>query len=206
VLLTTPLVLIAHSQIIEMSSYTIEEKVQIARRHLLPKQLRLHGLTPQQLELDQATLDAVISGYTREAGVRELDRLIAAICRNIAARAVERDEANGDGEAPDRDSGTACSTDELSRVLGPMKFDSHDDIAQRLSKPGIVAGLAFTPVGGVMPLRGTAQPFARNAAASHGTPRRAVRKTAARVNAGASIRRDGEDGWQGLDAPHWEDR
>jgi len=61
---------------------------------------------------------------------------------------VERDEANGDGEAPDRDSGTACSTDELSRVLGPMKFDSHDDVAQRLSKPGIVAGLAFTPVGG----------------------------------------------------------
>ena len=82
-------------EIIEMNGYTLEEKVQIARRHLLPKQLVHHGLGPSQLKLAPNTLDNLIAGYTREAGVRELDRLVAALCRNVAARIAEM---QGDGE------------------------------------------------------------------------------------------------------------
>ena len=70
-------------ELLEMTGYTVEEKVQIARRHLLPKQLGLHGLTSAQLALADETLDLLISRYTREAGVRELERLLGALCRSV---------------------------------------------------------------------------------------------------------------------------
>ena len=72
-----------------MNGYTVEEKVKIGQRHLLPKQLSLHGLGAEELTVDNATFDAIVSGYTREAGVRELERQIAALCRGRAVRAAE---------------------------------------------------------------------------------------------------------------------
>ena len=80
-------------EVIEMSGYTVQEKVRIAARHLLPKQRKLHGLTDVEIDIDGDAIDALISGYTLEAGVRELDRHIATLCRWVAARAAEAREA-----------------------------------------------------------------------------------------------------------------
>ena len=80
-------------EVIEMSGYTVQEKVQIATRHLLPKQRKQHGLSEVEIDIDSEAVDALISGYTLEAGVRELDRQIAALCRWVAARAAEAAEA-----------------------------------------------------------------------------------------------------------------
>ena len=82
-------------ELLEMTGYTVEEKVQIARRHLLPKQLGLHGLTSAQLSLADETLDLLISRYTREAGVRELERLLGALCRSVAVKVAEAAEGEG---------------------------------------------------------------------------------------------------------------
>ena len=80
-------------EVIEMSGYTVEEKVEIASRHLLPKQRKHHGLSEDDLAIDTPAIDALISGYTLEAGVRELDRQLAALCRSVAAKAAEAAEA-----------------------------------------------------------------------------------------------------------------
>ena len=158
-------------EVIEMSGYTVEEKSEIALRHLLPKQRKQHGLSDDDLSLDSSVIDALISGYTREAGVRELDRQLAALCRSVAARTAEAAEAlddgteqaktdvagKGDGSGSVHDNSIAgmpdgivgdMTCDELTTVLGPPKFDGPRDNAYRLTKPGIVAGLAYTPVGG----------------------------------------------------------
>ena len=82
-------------ELLEMTGYTVEEKVQIARRHLLPKQLGLHGLTSAQLSLADETLDLLISRYTREAGVRELERLLGALCCSVAVKVAEAAEGEG---------------------------------------------------------------------------------------------------------------
>ena len=170
-------------ELLEMTGYTVEEKVQIARRHLLPKQLGLHGLTSAQLSLADETLDLLISRYTREAGVRELERLLGALCRSVAVKVAEAAEGEGaaaadgaaaeaaaaaEGAAADDDAAEAAADDDgaavsassssaaaallsvedVEAVLGPPKFDGPKDAAQRLTKPGIAMGLAYTPVGG----------------------------------------------------------
>jgi ATP-dependent Lon protease len=122
-------------EIIEIPSYVEDEKLCIAQRFLIPKQLGEHGLAEGQLEIDETALHAIIAGYTREAGVRSLERQIAAIARGVA-----RDIATGSITR------AVVTRDSLSRYLGQQKF--FPDIAERINRAGIAVGLAWTPVGG----------------------------------------------------------
>jgi ATP-dependent Lon protease len=143
-------------EIIDMSGYTVEEKIQIARRHLLPKQRKKHGLRESDIQIDESVIDALITGYTLESGVRELERQIAALCRSIAKRiamAAEDTDAGVDhGKSPDAPSVTVTEgilhKEDLLSVLGPPKFDGPRDNVLRVSKAGVAVGLAYTPVGG----------------------------------------------------------
>jgi len=164
-------------EVIEMHGYTVEEKVQIAKRHLLRKQLALHGLRAQQLDLNDHIIDALISGYTMEAGVRELERQLASLCRSVAASVAEENERQrlGDGSTPgngetaaepepelptsnsNAEEGASAAAsliegkmeiEQIESVLGPPKFDSTRDAAQRMTMPGTVIGLAAMAFGG----------------------------------------------------------
>jgi ATP-dependent Lon protease len=122
-------------EVIELPSYTAEEKVQIAQRYLVGRQLETNGLTAEQCEISDATLRAIVHDYTREAGVRNLERQIGSVCRSVAMRIAE---------------GTAdvvrIEPDDLRGVLGPKKVEP--EVAMRTSVPGVATGLAWTPVGG----------------------------------------------------------
>ena len=122
-------------EVLDLTGYTDEEKLMIAKKYLIPRQLDAHGLTPDNLSFEDGALKAVISGYTREAGLRNLEREIATICRGVA-----KEFAQGKKE-------TVSITEEmLHSFLGPVKFFS--DIAERTSVPGVATGLAWTPTGG----------------------------------------------------------
>jgi ATP-dependent Lon protease len=122
-------------ELVRLSGYTAEEKVAIARGHLIPRQLRQNGLPDGVVELDDAALNLIIDGYTREAGVRNLEREIGAVFRNVAVRVAEG--------KPDH---VRIDADEVAAILGPRMFDA--DVAQHASIPGVATGLAWTPVGG----------------------------------------------------------
>jgi ATP-dependent Lon protease len=122
-------------EIIEIPSYVEEEKLHIAKRFLVPKQRREHGLQDDQLQVADNAIRGIISGYTREAGVRNLERQIATVARGVAREVVEGVRK-----------GSTVEREELSRFLGQQKFFS--DISARINKPGIAVGLAWTPVGG----------------------------------------------------------
>ncbi len=122
-------------EIIELPGYTMEDKRHIAKKFLLPKELLEHGITEHHLQLTDAALDEVIEHYTREAGVRNLEREIATVCRQVAVKV-----ASGE------DYRTVIDAGELSDILGPPRFFS--EIAERTEVPGVATGLAWTPVGG----------------------------------------------------------
>ena len=122
-------------EIIELSGYTHREKLHIARRHLLPRQLEENGLTPDRLALSDEVILEVISGWTREAGVRGLERQLGTICRARAAAIVR-------GESPS----PTVAVDELDDLLGLQKHEP--EVAAEVALPGVATGLAFTPVGG----------------------------------------------------------
>ena len=122
-------------EVLDLPGYTPREKLHIARRHLVPKQLAAHGLTPGQLRLPAATIEAVIAGYTREAGVRNLEREIANVCRKTARAVAE-------GRRPP----AAVPPERLRALLGPKRFES--ETAETAAEPGIAVGLAWTPTGG----------------------------------------------------------
>jgi len=122
-------------EIIELPGYTQEEKLQIARRYLIARQLEANGLDADQVVIDDATLAALISGYTREAGVRNLEREIGGLLRNAAVRIAEG--SRGPIEV---------QVEALEEILGPPKFES--EVRLRTSIPGVATGLAWTPVGG----------------------------------------------------------
>jgi ATP-dependent Lon protease len=123
-------------EIIEIPSYTRREKLSIARRHLLPKQLREHGISAETLEITDRALDLLIDRYTREAGVRSLEKKIAALVRGAAVKFAEGDLApqKFDTEA------------DLRPHLGPAPLGA--DPLERTEEPGVATGLAWTPVGG----------------------------------------------------------
>jgi len=122
-------------EVIELAGYTEEEKLHIARKYLLPRQLAEHGLKRGQVIFAPAALRAIIRGYTREAGVRNLERSIASICRKLARRVVE-----GAGRK-------FHVTPKLAHdLLGPVQFIP--DVAERATEPGVATGLAWTPSGG----------------------------------------------------------
>ncbi len=132
---TIPRALLDRMEVIELPSYTDEEKVEIAKRHLLPKQRKKHGLKASQLKIDDAALREIISGYTRESGVRLLERELAAVCRKAAG-----------GIAEGRYKSLALKAGKLEEVLGPVKFKPEP--FRFYDEVGLVHGLAYTAVGG----------------------------------------------------------
>jgi ATP-dependent Lon protease len=122
-------------EIITLSGYTANEKLQIARRYLVRRQLEANGLTPEQAEISDEALREIIQRYTREAGVRSLEREIGKALRHAAVRIAEGEHG------PIR-----IVVDDLATVLGPAQFES--ELAMRTSVPGVATGLAWTPVGG----------------------------------------------------------
>ena len=135
-------------EIISLSGYTASEKFQIARRYLVRRQLNANGLKPEQVEIADDALRGVIERYTREAGVRSLEREIGRVLRQSAMRVAE-------GET-----GPITITDgDLLSILGPPIFE--DEVAMRTSVPGVATGLAWTPVGGdILFIEATATPGA----------------------------------------------
>jgi ATP-dependent Lon protease len=122
-------------EIIELTGYTEEEKLQIATRHLLTRQLKANGLTPLQVEVTEEALRRVIVDYTREAGVRSLERQIGALLRNAAVAI-----ASGSAQR------VSIGAGEVARILGAPRFEN--DVALHTSVPGVATGLAWTPAGG----------------------------------------------------------
>ena len=123
-------------EIIELPGYTRQEKKQIARKFLVPKQLDDHGLTNDRCEITDDAIFEVVDSYTREAGVRNLEREIGSVCRAVAVRVAE-------GQAKDHE---VVNTEMVREVLGPQKFVS--EVAERVGEPGVATGLAWTAVGG----------------------------------------------------------
>jgi ATP-dependent Lon protease len=122
-------------EVIELSSYTAEEKMQIARRYLVKRQLEQNGLDAAQVELTEPAIERVIAKYTREAGVRNLEREIGALLRQAAMRIAEGSVTH-----------VRIDADDVPTILGPPRFEA--ELAQRTSVPGVATGLAWTPVGG----------------------------------------------------------
>jgi ATP-dependent Lon protease len=168
--------LLDRMETIELSGYTTAEKLHIARKHLLPKQLDEHGIEPKFLEIPDETIMRVITHYTREAGVRDLQRKLAGLCRastekilelkanaklnaklNAKSNATVKEEntslPEGSARLQERDTADATvvkplviSPNDLDEYLGAERFDF--ELAQKLAPPGVVTGLAWTPVGG----------------------------------------------------------
>jgi ATP-dependent Lon protease len=128
-------------EVIEISGYTTEEKLLIAQRHLVPKQLERHGLPESALAFGEGALDKIIREYTQEAGVRQLAREIAKLCRAVALDWAKRLPADTRDAAP-----TKVGVDDLRKLLGRARF--FQEMAERSRPAGVAAGLAWTPVGG----------------------------------------------------------
>jgi ATP-dependent Lon protease len=132
---TIPPALLDRMEVLEIPGYTREEKLEIAKRHLTPKQVSEHGLTDAQIVFDDETLTIIIEQYTREAGVRNLEREVANVIRGIAVKVAEN-------EAYD----PKLTPAKIADLLGPQKFFS--EIAERTEVPGVATGLAWMPSGG----------------------------------------------------------
>ena len=132
---TIPPALRDRLEIIELLGYTADEKLKIAERYLIPRQIGMNGLHPDQIRFTKTALKMIIGGYTREAGVRNLEREIATVCRGVASMV-----ASGDLKS------AVIKSRDLYRFLGPVRMVS--EAAARTSKPGVVMGLAWTPTGG----------------------------------------------------------
>jgi ATP-dependent Lon protease len=132
---TIPAPLRDRMEVLQLSGYTDAEKIQIARKYLVSKQLAAHGLLTEELTIEDEALRVVIRGYTREAGVRNLDREIASLCRKVA-----REIAEGRTEP------VTLTADLVPTYLGRVRFI--DEVAERTERPGVATGLAWTPSGG----------------------------------------------------------
>ena len=123
-------------EVLELAGYTEEEKLKIAVEHLIAKQIANHGLTPDYVQFTEPAIRAVIRGYTREAGVRNLEREIGALCRKVARRRAEGDDAR-----------IVITPEVLVTMLGAPTF-LDEEIENRTKDPGVAVGLAWTPAGG----------------------------------------------------------
>jgi ATP-dependent Lon protease len=123
-------------EVLELVGYTEEEKLQIATEHLVARQVENHGLTAEKITFTDDALRAVIRGYTREAGVRNLEREIGALCRKVARR-----HAEGTDEA------ITIAPETVTELLGVPRFED-EEVAERTKNPGVALGLAWTPAGG----------------------------------------------------------
>jgi ATP-dependent Lon protease len=122
-------------EVIEINGYIEEEKTAIAERYLIPKQLQNHGVLNSQLQFPNSVVKTIVNSYTREAGVRNLDRQIASVIRGVAREIVE-------GKTEKK----RLTPKTIQKYLGQHKF--YSEVAERVSKPGVATGLAWTPVGG----------------------------------------------------------
>jgi ATP-dependent Lon protease len=123
-------------EVLELAGYTEEEKLAIACEHLIQKQVKNHGLSPEQVEFTEGAVRSVTRNYTREAGVRNLEREIGALCRKVARRRAEGDETK-----------VVITTETVAEMLGaPVFLD--EEIENRTKDPGVAVGLAWTPAGG----------------------------------------------------------
>jgi ATP-dependent Lon protease len=132
---TVPPALRDRMEVLSLPGYTEDEKVKIAQRYLVPRQLEAHGLTPEQLTITGGAIRRIISSYTREAGLRNLEREIAAVCRGVAFVVAEGHKG-----------ATRVKARDLQKFLGPIRFRS--EVNERISTPGVAAGLAWTQTGG----------------------------------------------------------
>jgi ATP-dependent Lon protease len=132
--------LLDRMEIISLAGYTEEEKVHIARQYLIPRQLVEHGLTSAQLAIEDDAVRRMIAQYTREAGVRNLERQVGAVARKIAARVAGNDAADATAAA------SIVTAVSIPDYLGPPKI--HDEVAFRVSRPGVATGVAWTESGG----------------------------------------------------------
>jgi ATP-dependent Lon protease len=132
---TIPPALLDRMEVLEIPGYTREEKLEIAKRHLAPKQVTEHGLTTEQIVFDDETITTIIEQYTREAGVRNLEREVANVIRGIAVKVAENEPYE-----------PKLNPEKIAELLGPQKFFS--EIAERTEVPGVATGLAWMPSGG----------------------------------------------------------
>src|SRR5215218_7607283 len=123
-------------EVLELAGYTEEEKLRIAVEHLIAKQIKNHGLSPEQVEFTVPAIASVIRNYTREAGVRNLEREIGALCRKVARRRAEGDEAK-----------VVITPEVVVAMLGAPRF-LDEEMEERTKHPGVAIGLAWTPAGG----------------------------------------------------------
>src|SRR5688572_18674054 len=127
-------------EVIEIPGYTESDKLNIAKQYLVPRQLEANGLNPKQVRFKDEALRWIIESYTREAGVRNLERNIGSVARAIAAEIVSSTEEQG------KTSRVVVDREYVTKVLGPRRFEP--ELAQRTSVPGVATGMAYTPVGG----------------------------------------------------------
>ena len=132
---TIPKPLLDRMEVIELSSYTDKEKLQIAKKHLLPRELKRHGLTRAQMKISDGGLNELITGYTKESGVRQLERKLAALCRKTAAKIVKESVKH-----------ISITEFDLEELLGPRRYQ--DDTPSMEPLVGVVIGLAWTSAGG----------------------------------------------------------
>ena len=133
---TVPPALRDRMEVLELAGYTEEEKLEIAVEHLIEKQVKNHGLAADQVEFTPEAIHAIIRGYTREAGVRNLEREIAALCRKVARRRAEGDETS-----------VRVTPEFVVDMLGAPTF-LDEEVENRTKEPGVAVGLAWTPAGG----------------------------------------------------------
>ncbi|CAD7781932.1 Lon protease 2 [Candidatus Methanoperedenaceae archaeon GB37] len=122
-------------EILELPGYTVQEKVKIAEKYLIPRQLDAHGLSENYIKFENEAIKKIILDYTREAGLRNLEREIASICRQVAVKIAEGKEEL-----------TVITAENLADFLGPPRF--YREVAERVTEPGVATGLAWTPTGG----------------------------------------------------------
>ena len=139
---TIPPALLDRLEVLRLPGYTEEEKIGIARRHLVPKQIREHGLPAGHVRFSKEALARIIRDYTRENGLRNLEREIANVCRKIAREFAEA----GRKAAKKRARVRTVDSEDIRAFLGPERF--YREVAERTSEPGVATGLAWTPVGG----------------------------------------------------------
>ena len=135
VLDTIPPPLRDRMEIIEIPGYTAEEKLRIAKRYLVPRQRKAHGLNTRQFKINDGAINSLIHGYTREAGVRNLEREIGSVCRWAARKIAEGESEN-----------VSVSKGDLAEIRGPVRFTR--EAAMRTAVPGVATGMAWTPTGG----------------------------------------------------------
>src|SRR5664280_2554264 len=134
---TVPPPLIDRMEIIPLQGYSEEEKVHIANRYLIPRQIKENGITPEQIEFPEDAVRYVVRHYTREAGVRKLEQMLGTVCRKLARRVVEG-----------RKEKLVVTREVLKDFLGGIQIRVETEVAERVKRPGVAVGLAWTPAGG----------------------------------------------------------